>query len=208
MLGLDSHVLEHCCVRAGGPARTQAEAARTPIDSGRPLFVPRTVLLEPERVRRGVRGHPAGGVCRDFDHLPPPLQAEADKRSTVESALGGLKHALDFAGALHHVASRCAEAFACFDGKGFAGKARRLAPPPPVRLLAGAGRRTPHSITPSARSSTAPGIVSPMARAVFRLTTSSTWVGSSTGRSAGFAPLAIRSTKAARRRCTSSMTGP
>src|SRR5439155_6568312 len=46
-----------------------------------------------------------------------------------------------------------------------------------------------HSITWSARSRMDCGIISPRAFAVFMLTTSSNFVGCSTGRSAGLAPL-------------------
>ena len=48
-----------------------------------------------------------------------------------------------------------------------------------------------YSITSSARPSTDGGIVSPSAFAVLRLMTNSNFVGCSTGRSAGFAPLRI-----------------
>ena len=59
-----------------------------------------------------------------------------------------------------------------------------------------------HWITSSARPSSDRGIVRPSAWAVFRLITSSNVVGCSTGRSAGFAPLRILSTKlAALRQC-------
>src|SRR5205085_12637513 len=51
-----------------------------------------------------------------------------------------------------------------------------------------------HSMTASARASSAAGTVSPSAFAVFRLTTSSNLVGCSIGRSAGRAPLRILST--------------
>jgi hypothetical protein len=58
----------------------------------------------------------------------------------------------------------------------------------------------PHySITSSARARIAGGTVRPSAVAVLRLTTSSKVVGCSTGRSAGFAPFRILSTKTARR---------
>jgi hypothetical protein len=52
-----------------------------------------------------------------------------------------------------------------------------------------------YSITSSARASSVGGMVTPIALAVVMLTTSSTLVGNSTGRSAGFAPLTILSTK-------------
>ena len=51
-----------------------------------------------------------------------------------------------------------------------------------------------YSITSSARASSDGGISRPSAFAVFRLITSSYLVGFCTGRSAGFAPLKIRST--------------
>ena len=69
-----------------------------------------------------------------------------------------------------------------------------------VRRARDEGSAVHHWITLSARTSTAGGIVSPSALAVRRFTTSSNLVGCSTGMSAGFAPLRIRSTKTAPRR--------
>src|SRR5262249_15035180 len=56
-----------------------------------------------------------------------------------------------------------------------------------------------HSITSSARASSVGGSVGPSDVAVFRLTTNSNLVPCCTGRSAGFAPLRILSTKLAER---------
>jgi hypothetical protein len=56
-----------------------------------------------------------------------------------------------------------------------------------------------HLITLSARASTLGGIVRPICFAVFRLIANSNFVGCSTGRSAGFAPLRILSTYVAAR---------
>src|SRR6516165_1669346 len=56
-----------------------------------------------------------------------------------------------------------------------------------------------HSITSSARASKVGGSSKPKALAVFRLTTNSNLVPCCTGRSAGFAPLRILSTKLAER---------
>src|SRR5262245_1767370 len=52
-----------------------------------------------------------------------------------------------------------------------------------------------HSITSSARASSVGGTSRPRSLAVLRLITSSNLTGCSTGRSVGFAPLRIRSTK-------------
>src|SRR5262249_29710180 len=51
-----------------------------------------------------------------------------------------------------------------------------------------------HSITSSARASSAGGMVRPRALAALRLITNSYLVGACTGRSDGFSPLRIRST--------------
>src|SRR5262245_61702415 len=55
-------------------------------------------------------------------------------------------------------------------------------------------QRRDHSMTSSARASRLSGTVRPSAFAVFRLITSSYFVGACTGRSAGFSPLRTRST--------------
>ena len=65
-----------------------------------------------------------------------------------------------------------------------------------------------YSITSSARASSVGGTMMPSAFAVFKLITSSSLVGSSTGRSAGFAPLNILSTKTADRRNWSRISIP
>ena len=65
-----------------------------------------------------------------------------------------------------------------------------------------------YSITSSARTRNDSGIVSPSAFAVLRLITSSNLVGCSTGKSAGLAPLAMRSTYSAARRIVPSRLTP
>src|SRR5215469_10493717 len=65
-----------------------------------------------------------------------------------------------------------------------------------------------HSITSSARASSAGGISRPSAFAVLRLMTSSYLVGACTGRSVGFSPLRMRSTYPAARRYWSIRSGP
>ena len=65
----------------------------------------------------------------------------------------------------------------------------------PLMALSGHSNLSPfYSITSSARESSDGGMVRPSAFAVLRLITSSNLVGCSTGRSAGFVPLRIRST--------------
>src|SRR5262249_20785433 len=65
-----------------------------------------------------------------------------------------------------------------------------------------------HSITSSARASNVGGISRPRAFAVVRLMTRSNLVGCSTGRSPGFAPRRIMSTKSPARRNWFGKLGP
>src|SRR5262249_49144934 len=66
----------------------------------------------------------------------------------------------------------------------------------------------PHSITSSASCWRCRGTSRPIAFAVLRLITSSNLVGACAGRSAGFAPLRMRSTYEAERRKISAESGP
>jgi predicted dehydrogenase len=59
----------------------------------------------------------------------------------------------------------------------------------PTAVVSNCSKKDPYSITSLARASTVSGRVIPDAFAVFRLITSSYWVGACTGRSAGFSPL-------------------
>src|SRR3981081_134800 len=68
--------------------------------------------------------------------------------------------------------------------------------------------RAVHSITSSANKRNSRGITSPSSFAVFRLKTNSSFVGCSTGRSAGLAPLRILSTYVAARRNRSGKLAP
>lgn len=65
-----------------------------------------------------------------------------------------------------------------------------------------------HRMTRSALANRFGGMTNPICLAVFKLTKNSNLLGDSTGRSAGFAPLAILSTKFAARRNRSVMLAP
>lgn len=136
MLALDTNILARYYVREDGAAQTRAqqEAARRILERGAKLFVAKTVLLELEWVLRGVYGQTREDVCKVFEHLLALTHVEIEDRAAVERALGNLRQGLDFADALHHASSRGCEAFLTFDTRRFAGKARRLAITPPVRL--------------------------------------------------------------------------
>ena len=77
-----------------------------------------------------------------------------------------------------------------------------------MRTQYGACRNWRHSMTRSARSNTARGIVTPRILAVLRFTTNSNTVGCSTGSSAGLAPFRMRAAYDAACRNIASRLGP
>jgi hypothetical protein len=100
----------------------------------------------------------------------------------------------------------------CFNNSALSSTAKRFSPTTLQAYLTGFGRMRiqfnpstigcfylGHLITLSALASTFGGIVRPICLAVLRLITSSNFVGCSTGRSDGFVPFSILSTKTAAR---------
>ena len=138
MLALDTNILARYYVEEDNPSRAtraQREAAHRAIESDGDLFVAKTVLLELEWVLRGAYGLARRDVLRALGHLLALPNVEVEDRAGVESALAGLRSGLDFADALHHASGRACSAFLTFDTRRFAGRARRMALTPPVRIL-------------------------------------------------------------------------
>ena len=137
MLALDTNILARYYVdedKASRATRAQREVARRAIESGGDLFVAKTVLLELEWVLRGAYGLARRDVLRAFENLLALPNVQVEDRAAVESALANLRSGLDFADALHHASSRACSAFLTFDTRRFAGRARRIALTPPVRV--------------------------------------------------------------------------
>lgn len=129
MIGVDTNVLARYFVEerdADIATQAQREAARRLIESGQPLFVPKSVLLELEWVLRGYYRFAAGQVFQALQALLQLPGVELEDRSVVEQALAGLHEGLDFADALHHASCRHCHAFASFDTRSLAGPAREL----------------------------------------------------------------------------------
>lgn len=134
--GLDTNVLARYYVNDedDGGSTVQREAARRLIESGRPLAVSKTVLLELEWVLRGYYGFARTDVANVLTHLMSRPGIHVEDRVTVERALAAHASGLDFADALHHASyAECAEV-ATFDDRGFVRRARKLGLMPPVAL--------------------------------------------------------------------------
>ena len=138
MIGLDTNVLARYYVddKADVEAQRQRLAARRLIESGQPLMVCKTVILELEWVLRGYYGFAQAEVASVIRHVLDMPQFTIEGRDTVEQALSNFGAGLDFADALHHAGYRSCASVATFDDRGFARRAKRLGLAPAVRLPA------------------------------------------------------------------------
>ena len=159
MIGLDTNVLARYFVEEeGADASTQAQrqAARQLIESGRELFLPKTVALELEWVLRGYYGFAVEQVLQVLDQLLQLSSLQLEDRPALEQAVAGLRVGLDFADALHHASCRGCELVVSFDDRGFARRIRQLNLAPRVAAPNGSAAcrpvrrwRSPHTANPS-----------------------------------------------------------
>ncbi len=128
MIGLDTNVLARYYVadKADAEAARQQEAARRLIESGLPLMVCKTVVLELEWVLRGYYEFAAPEVARVFHHLLGLAHVTVEDRETLAQALARHEAGLDLADALHHASYRDCERMASFDGRTFGRRVKRL----------------------------------------------------------------------------------
>ncbi len=137
MIGLDTNVLARYYV-ASTDALTQKQsaAARKLLESGKSLYVGKSVVLELEWVLRGYYKSPVEDVLTVLLHLLALPNVEIEDRVAVELATAALGDGFDFADALHHASARHCTSMATFDDKKFARRAIKQGWKPPVKLLA------------------------------------------------------------------------
>ena len=136
MIGLDTNVLARYYVAsADEPSQKQSAAARKLLESGKSLYVSKTVVLELEWVLRGYYKSPPEDVLTVLNHLLTMPNVELEDRVAVELAASALGDGFDFADALHHASARHCTSMATFDDKKFAQRATKLGWKPPVKLL-------------------------------------------------------------------------
>jgi predicted nucleic-acid-binding protein len=134
MMGLDTNVLARYYIRDDGDAQAlkQREAARQLMESGQPLMVCKTVLLEFDSVMRGYYGFSVREIAKTMTHILSMGHVTIEDRESVIQALSHCDAGLDFADALHHASYRTCENVASFDDKKFARRTRRLGLSPRV----------------------------------------------------------------------------
>ena len=137
MIGLDTNVLARYYV-ASSDAQTQkqSEAARKLLESGKSLYLSKSVVLELEWVLRGYYKSPPEDVLTVLLHLLAMPHIELEDRVAVELATAALGDGFDFADALHHASCRHCTSMTTFDDKKFARRATAQGWKPPVKLLA------------------------------------------------------------------------
>lgn len=137
MIGLDTNVLARYYIDDVGDAEAQRQrlAARRLIESGRPLRVSKSVVLELEWVMRGYYGFTPAEVSSVLRHLLEHANVTFEDRDAVEQALANCEAGIDFADALHHASYRSCDSVATFDDRKFARRARKLGLTPAVTVL-------------------------------------------------------------------------
>lgn len=113
--------------------RERARARRVVLDAPS-LFVPLTVVLELEWVMRGFYELPPATFCDTVDHLLGMSHVTVERWEAVKDAVDLHRQGLDFAVALHWVASAACTRLVTFDDRRFVRRGRRLARLPAVAL--------------------------------------------------------------------------
>ena len=138
MIGLDTNVLARYYIDddADDQALQQRVAARRLIESGQPLLVSKSVILELEWVMRGYYRFVPAEVASVMHHLLGQTHISIEDRSAVERALSSCEAGIDFADALHHASYSACASVATFDDRKFARRAKKLGLMPTVTVLA------------------------------------------------------------------------
>jgi predicted nucleic-acid-binding protein len=128
MIGLDTNVLARYYVQDASDAETQHqhESARKLIESGEPLMVCKTVLLELEWVMRGYYGFSPDQIATVMQHLLSLSHVVVEERESIVQTMSHASAGLEFADALHLSSYRDCERMASFDDRKFARRAKRL----------------------------------------------------------------------------------
>ena len=137
MIGLDTNVLARYYIddEADAQAQRQRAAARRLIESGQPLMVSKSVILELEWVMRGYYGFDPGEVASVMRHLLEQAHITVEDRDAVERAFANCEAGVDFADALHHASYKSCGSVATFDDRKFARRAKTLGLAPTVVVL-------------------------------------------------------------------------
>lgn len=134
MIAVDTNILARFYVDdpADPEAARQRKIAHRLLAESSEVFVPLTVILELEWVLRAFYGFASEDFARVVKHLLGLSNVRIEEWPRIADALAWHADGLDFADALHLLASsRCTE-FVTFDDRRFARRAKRLRVTPAV----------------------------------------------------------------------------
>jgi predicted nucleic-acid-binding protein len=139
MFALDTNILARFYVDDPGDPETarQRPIARRVMAESSHLFVPLTVVLELEWVLRAFYGFAPRDFVRVVEHLLGLPNVTVEEWPRIADALVWHTKGLDFADALHLLASSHCDELLSFDDRRFARRAQRLGIKPPVTVPAG-----------------------------------------------------------------------
>jgi predicted nucleic-acid-binding protein len=137
MIGLDTNVLARYYIDddADAEAQRQRLAARRLIESGQPLMVSKSVMLELEWVMRGYYGFAQAEVASVLRHLLEQSHIAVEDLEVVEQALSNCEAGIDFADALHHASYKACDSVTTFDDREFGRRSKKLGLSPGVMVL-------------------------------------------------------------------------
>ncbi len=137
MIGLDTNVLARYYIDddADAEAQRQRLAARRIVESGQPLMVCKSVILELEWVLRGYYGFARAEVASVMRHLLHQAHITVEDRDAVERAVSNCEAGVEFTDALHHASYKSCVSVATFDDRKFARRAKKLGMAPAVVVL-------------------------------------------------------------------------
>jgi predicted nucleic-acid-binding protein len=136
MIALDTNLIARFYVDdpSDPEAVRQRPAARRVFEESGALFVPLTVVLELEWVLRAFYGFTAAQFVQVVHHLAGLPHVTLESAPVVLAAVQHHADGLDFADALHLVASAGCEAMMSFDDRKFARRVAKLKLQPSVRV--------------------------------------------------------------------------
>jgi predicted nucleic-acid-binding protein len=136
VIAVDANVLArfYCDDPDDPEAARQRPRARRVILEAQAIFVPTTVILELEWVMRGFYGLPPETFCDVVEHLLGMSHVTVERWEQVKDALELHRQGLDFADALHWVASAACTRLLTFDDRRFVRRARRFSRTPDVAV--------------------------------------------------------------------------
>lgn len=137
MIGFDTNVLARYYINdlTDVEAKRQRPLAQNLIDSGKPLAVCKTVVIELEWLMRNIYNLEHAAILAALQHMLGLPHVTIEDRPSLIQALTNYASGIAFSDALHHASYCHCGSMASFDDRKFARRAAALGLQPPVAVL-------------------------------------------------------------------------